>query len=156
LVFKKMGLRGKHVVQPEKKENPMPARILLVEDDVLVRLTAADFLRDLGYVVVEAGTAEEAWEYLLSGQHISLVFSDVRMPGAFDGLELARRTLVRFPNVLVFITSGHLASEDVESSIALISKPYDLNKVAARFAAALGEAPSQAEIDAANDRNNND
>lgn len=148
-VFCRVEAGVNQVLQPELSEDPMPASILLVEDDVLVRLTAADFLRELGYLVIEAGTAAEAWDYLIAAHPVSLVFSDVRMPGAFDGLELARRIRDRFPAVAVFITSGHLDRDEVEPSISLITKPYDLNQVATRIEAALRAVKGRAAEDQA-------
>ena len=64
--------------------------VLVVEDEILVRLTMADCLRAAGYVVVEAANATEALAVLTSGEPVDVIFTDVRMPGAMDGLMLAR------------------------------------------------------------------
>ena len=63
--------------------------VLLVEDDALLRVSAADHLRGKGYHVIEAGTVIEAATVLSSGPPVHLVFSDVDLPGATGGLSLA-------------------------------------------------------------------
>ena len=60
--------------------------ILIVEDETLVRMATAEHLRDAGYIVVEAATGEEAQAVLEAGVPVSLIFSDVNMPDAIDGL----------------------------------------------------------------------
>jgi CheY-like chemotaxis protein len=102
-----------------------PARILLVEDDVLVSEACAMLLEDFGYSVRCAGSAEEALAVLEAGHACDLVFSDIRMPGT-GGLELARTLAVRYPDLPVLLTTGYssAAAEAVASGFALISKPY--------------------------------
>lgn len=68
---------------------PAP-NILIVEDDGLLRMAVADFLRDMGHAVVEATTGEEAVSILQTCTDVDVVFSDVQMPGTVDGLGLAR------------------------------------------------------------------
>src|SRR5262245_39164239 len=80
--------------------------ILLVEDDVLVRLTTADYLRSKGFNVVEAGTVIEAATVLSAGTPIHLVFSDVDLPGATGGLSLAVWVHAHYPAIPVILTSG--------------------------------------------------
>jgi CheY-like chemotaxis protein len=63
--------------------------VLLVEDDSLIRLTTAEYLRGVGYNIVEAITAEEALAVLSSGVKIHLLFSDVSLPGKMGGFSLA-------------------------------------------------------------------
>ncbi len=68
-------------------------RILVVEDEPIIRLYIAEALREMGAVVIEAGTADEAWAFLTTGADVDLVFTDHRMPGAMSGAELATRSL---------------------------------------------------------------
>jgi DNA-binding NtrC family response regulator len=64
--------------------------ILVVEDDVLVRMPIAQYLRDCGYKVIEASNADEAMQVLLHQEtRVSVVFSDIEMPGTVDGFGLA-------------------------------------------------------------------
>ena len=65
--------------------------ILVVEDEVLVRMPIAQYLRDCGYKVIEASDADEAMQVLLhQDTPVDVVFSDIDMPGTVDGLELAK------------------------------------------------------------------
>jgi CheY-like chemotaxis protein len=80
--------------------------ILIVEDETLVRMAAADFLRDAGYTVVEAANGDEAQAVLEAGVQIGLIFSDVNMPGAVDGLALAEWALAQQKPPIVMLTSG--------------------------------------------------
>lgn len=101
--------------------------ILVVEDDALLRLAVADFLRDAGYSVIEARSAAEAMSSFEQSNEVDLVFSDVQMPGDADGLDLARWLGAHHPNVPVLLTSGiYLSAEE-----GVIPKPYDLADVEA-------------------------
>jgi CheY-like chemotaxis protein len=100
------------------------ARILIVEDEVLTRMALAEDLRDAGYSVVQASNADEAMAYLNTGSQIDLVFSDVRMPGSMDGLELARRLGVERPALPVV-----LASAGTGGIATFIAKPYRMEQV---------------------------
>ncbi|HTP82483.1 MAG TPA: response regulator [Alphaproteobacteria bacterium] len=118
-----------------------PARILLVEDDVLVSEACAMLLEDFGYSVRRAGSADEALAVLEAGHSVDLVFSDVRMPGT-SGLELARTLAERYPDLPVLLTTGYssAAAEAIASGFALISKPYLPADVQRAIAAALGQS----------------
>jgi CheY-like chemotaxis protein len=98
--------------------------ILVVEDEVLIRLLMAEALRDEGYHIVEAATADEGMEVLQSGQAIDLIITDVRMPGQIDGLQLATQAKRSDANRPVIIVSGHLTAQDVSLVDAFIPKPY--------------------------------
>jgi CheY-like chemotaxis protein len=64
--------------------------VLIVEDEALIRVALADFLQDVGFKVLEAANANEAVEIIEKASvPIDLVFTDVRMPGTLDGIELA-------------------------------------------------------------------
>lgn len=103
------------------------ATILVVEDDILVRMAAADHLRDSGHRVLEAADAEEARSLLRASEPIALVFSDVNMPG-MDGLELARWIAAELPGVKVVLTSGDPSNAAAAQSIShFLAKPYDLD-----------------------------
>ena len=84
-----------------------PARILVVEDEPLTRFAMAEALRDLGVSVVEAASADEAWQYLMAGGSVDLVFTDHWMSGSMTGAQLAARIRRQYPTLLVIVTSGH-------------------------------------------------
>ena len=115
---------------PQRGDDSRPA-VLIVEDEVLVRLATADSLRSLGFRIIEAADAEEALALIRGGLQASLVFSDVRMPGKTDGVALARLLRSRDPKIRIVMTSGQAPSEAArEVADAFIAKPYDCNRVA--------------------------
>ena len=119
---------------------PAP-RILIVEDEPLIRMTISATLRDLSACVIEASSADEAWNYLTSGGSVDLVFSDHRMPGSITGAQLARRIRERFPQVRVVLTSAFLDDKDWLEPV--VTKPYDLFKVAFELVRVASEARDQ-------------
>lgn len=97
-------------------------QILLVEDEILIRLDLADQLRHAGMNVVEAATADEAWRFIKSGGRVDLIFSDVQMPGSMDGVGLARRVKVEHPEFKVILTSG-TRTDGIQGLAAFMPKP---------------------------------
>ncbi len=102
--------------------------ILVVEDEVLVRLAIADYLRDCGYKVFEAGSVAEAKSVLNADAHVGLVFSDVQLPGGESGFDLAFWIRQRYPAVKVVLTSGLAGAADKARDIChegpVVAKPY--------------------------------
>jgi CheY-like chemotaxis protein len=89
---------------------PHAPYILVVEDELFVRLLVSDALWDAGYRVLEAFNGDEAIDILTSGAHVDVILSDVRMPGSVDGLGLLAFVRKNYPDLPVIISSGHLAS----------------------------------------------
>ncbi len=110
---------------------PQRLTILLVEDDVLVRLAVADELRKQGLHVLEASNAAEALLVLDSALAIDLVFTDIRMPGAMDGLGLAKLVRAGYPDLKLVITSGERLTEAASAADAFVPKPYNASAVVA-------------------------
>jgi DNA-binding response OmpR family regulator len=116
--------------------------VLVVEDDVLLRLPFADHLRELGFTVFEAGTADEAVDVLLpSENHIDCVFSDVAMPGRMDGFGLLQWATANRPGLPVLITSGDArrrrTAREVYAHTQFVDKPYDYDATVARIRALI-------------------
>ena len=110
--------------------DPERPTVLLVEDEVLIRLMIADELRGQGLQVLEASNADEALTILERSLSVHLLFTDVRMPGRMDGLALAKLAQARFPRLKLIIASSREPEEPSRASAdAFISKPYDLNQV---------------------------
>jgi CheY-like chemotaxis protein len=112
--------------------------ILIVDDDVLVRLVIADYLRECGYKVCEAANADEAVAMLEAPEvSIDIVFSDVQMPGDMDGFGLARWIRANHPSVRVILTSGVDRSADIAATLCeagpLLEKPYSPESVVDRI-----------------------
>jgi two-component system, response regulator PdtaR len=109
---------------------PERPTVLLVEDEVLIRLMIADELRSQGLQVLEASNADEALTILESSLAVHLLFTDVRMPGRMDGLALAKLAQARFPRLKLIIASSREPEEPSRTfADAFIPKPYDLNQV---------------------------
>ena len=98
--------------------------ILLVEDDVLVRFSTAEMLRDEGYVVLEAVDAFEALSFVASGHPLDLVVSDVRMPGELDGVALTYAIKEARPHLPIVLVSAHLPPNAKHGGDGFLSKPY--------------------------------
>jgi CheY-like chemotaxis protein len=103
----------------------MAARILLVEDEFLLREATCEDLRELGYEAVCAGDAAEAWERLNEEPEICGLITDIRMPGKWDGWELARQARTARPDLPVIYVSGFSdAQPQPVPGGVYIKKPY--------------------------------
>ena len=102
----------------------MPLRILVVEDDSLVREMAVDTLRDEGFEVVEAGTGEEALQ-LCQQRAADILFTDIRLPGEITGWDIAERCRESDPRLPVIYATGYsmIQLRPVPGSI-FFQKPY--------------------------------
>lgn len=100
--------------------------ILVVEDDELLRLHAADLLEAHGFSVIKVENANEALKVLEQRNDVRLLFTDTQMPGALDGMDLARQVHARWPHVLLVITSGHAAPTraEIPDDGRFVAKPY--------------------------------
>ena len=100
--------------------------LLVVEDEVLIRLSVSDFLRNEGFTVIEAGSAREALTVLQARSDVSLVVTDIHMSGALEGLDLIREIRRSYPAVKIITASAYQISEPVEATII---KPYSLDRL---------------------------
>jgi CheY-like chemotaxis protein len=100
--------------------------VLLVEDEPLVRMLGADVLEEAGFEVVEAFNGDEALTVLEARADIRVLFTDVKMPGSLDGLDLARLVHERRPEIKLLIASGHvrLRDEEIPDAGRFLPKPY--------------------------------
>jgi len=116
--------------------------VLVVEDDALLRLDAADQLEDAGFEVVQAANAAQALQVMKSRPDVGVLFTDVEMPGPLDGMELARKVHEQWPNVLLLITSGSKrpAKADIADHGHFLAKPYRTQEVIQEIAALAREA----------------
>ncbi len=113
-----------------------PARILVVEDDPLLRLVICEVLRD-GYLeVVEVANADATLHYLKTKDSIDLIFTDVNMPGSMDALELAHAVNENFPEIKVVVNSGNTSASPTAPN-PFIPKPYVVYDVLEKIKASL-------------------
>jgi two-component system, response regulator PdtaR len=109
-----------------KSPSRRQATVLVVEDEDLVRLDAAETLRDAGFTVLEAANAEQALAVVVRATDLDVLFTDINMSGRMDGLELARRVSRVRPDIHLLLTSGKVrpARAEIPPAGAFISKPY--------------------------------
>lgn len=116
--------------------------LLVVEDDVLVRITIADYLRECGFRVIDVGLADEAVGVLNSGVQVDLVFSDIQMPGTMNGVGLAQWIRQHRPGLSVILTSGWSDAAAEAGHLCdggpLVTKPYDHALLGDRIKRVLG------------------
>ena len=100
--------------------------VLIVEDDFLLRMNAAEMIGDAGFDVVEAANADEAIAILEARPDIHVVFTDIQMPGSMDGLKLARFVRGRWPPIKIVATSGFVCvgEDDLPQGSRFLTKPY--------------------------------
>lgn len=112
--------------------------VLIVEDDVLVRAAAAQYLRGTGFTVLEAVDVDQALALLRSGP-VELVFADVKLPGTQSGLDLMRMLPAEFPRVKGLLTSGVVSADDLPlGEVTLLKKPYFLFELERHLRRLLG------------------
>jgi CheY-like chemotaxis protein len=101
-------------------------RVLVVEDDPMLRMDAATMLEEAGLEVVQLETGDSALAYVLEqSEDVGAVFSDVQMPGDTDGLDLAQYIAVNWPAITIVLTSGHVhPTQDLPGNIRFVSKPW--------------------------------
>ena len=106
---------------------PSKIKVLVVEDEALVRVDMADHLKDEGFGVVEAANADEAIALLETNTDIHILFTDIDMPGSMDGLRLSAFVKDRWPPVRIVVTSGHkmVAIVDLPDGGVFYAKPYN-------------------------------
>lgn len=105
---------------------PSVAAILVVEDDAILRMSAAGMLEDAGYRVFEASCASEALEILRADCGILAILTDIEMPGSINGIALAHTVRANQPEIGVVITSGRYQPEpgELPADVMFVSKPY--------------------------------
>ena len=105
--------------------------LLVVEDEVLIRMNTVEMIEDAGFHVLEAANADEAITLLESRLDIQVVFTDIDMPGSMNGIRLAQAVRGRWPPIKIIATSGHfkLKAGDLPPDGRFLPKPYNLTQV---------------------------
>jgi CheY-like chemotaxis protein len=105
--------------------------VLIVEDEFLLRMDASEMIEAAGFEVVEASNADQAIEILEARPDITVVFTDIQMPGSMDGLKLARAIRGRWPPIKIVATSGHVGvrESDLPEGGRFVPKPYSSGQV---------------------------
>jgi CheY-like chemotaxis protein len=105
--------------------------VLIVEDEFLLRMDAVDMIKAAGFDAIEASNADEAIEILEARRDITVVFTDIQMPGSMDGLKLARAVRGRWPPIKIVATSGHVGVRDADlpEGGRFLAKPYSPTEI---------------------------
>jgi len=116
-------------MQPNARKRPV---VLIVEDEYLVRTGTRAALEMAGFDVLEAGDADEAIAILTARNDVSLIFTDVHMPGSMDGLKLAHFVRDRWPPVKIVATSARvrITASDLPEGGRFLPKPYSAADIA--------------------------
>ena len=117
-----------------------PRNVLVVEDEMVLRMRAVDIVEDAGFTAVEAVNADEALAILEARSDITMLFTDIQMPGSLDGLKLAHAVHERWPSIKIILVSGQVrpAVTDTPSDSLFFAKPLDVKQMVAELQAMLG------------------
>jgi CheY-like chemotaxis protein len=119
-----------------------PIIVLVVEDEMLLRMRAVDMVEDAGYTALEAVDADQAVVILESRSDIALLFTDIQMPGSLDGLKLAHAVHERWPPIKIILVSGQLklADIDIPAGSRFFGKPLEGTQMIAEMQNMIGRA----------------
>ncbi|MES2032303.1 MAG: response regulator [Pseudomonadota bacterium] len=119
------------MAHPVVNDTTLPATILVVEDDVLLRMYAVEMIEEAGFRVIEAQDADAAIRVLEARNDIRIIFTDIDMPGSMNGLKLAHAVANRWPPIRIIATSGHFGVRegDLPHGGRFIPKPYRQHQV---------------------------
>jgi DNA-binding response OmpR family regulator len=110
--------------------------ILVVEPDIIVRMTLAEYLRECGYKVIEGITGDDALAVLADGHKIDVILSEVHLGGGIDGFSLARRVRGQYPGVDVILASGTPGAANKAENLCEkgpLEKPYHPQEIVRRI-----------------------
>jgi two-component sensor histidine kinase/ActR/RegA family two-component response regulator len=125
--------------------------VLVVEDEMVLRMRAVDIVQDAGFHPVEAVNADEALSILESRSDISLLFTDIQMPGSMDGLKLAHAVHDRWPAIKIVLVSGQVSPSDAErpADSRFFGKPLGIEQMITELQAMVGEGAREIVVDTA-------
>jgi CheY-like chemotaxis protein len=109
-------------------------RVLLVEDEGIIRMMTTEMLEEEGFEVVEARDGDEAVRLLAQGEPFNVLFTDVQMPGILDGIGVAMHIRKLYPTIPVLVVSGYAAQLTarlgaLNPPAVFLDKPYDMDDV---------------------------
>lgn len=100
--------------------------VLIVEDEILIRMSSVATLEDAGFLILEAGSSAEALRILVANKGIEILMTDVRLPGEMDGLDLVALVRRFYPDIRAIVVSGNSSAEDAcnAGATGFLPKPY--------------------------------
>jgi two-component sensor histidine kinase/DNA-binding response OmpR family regulator len=119
---------------------PGQTNVLVVEDEMVLRMRAVDIVEDAGFTAVQAVNADEALSILKSRSDIALLFSDIQMPGSMDGLKLAHAVHDRWPSIKIILVSGQVkvSETDKPTDSRFFGKPIEAKQMIAELQGMIG------------------
>ena len=120
----------------------IPAVVLIVEDEMMLRMRAVDMVEDAGYTPLEALDAAEAVAILESRSDVALMCTDIQMPGQMDGVGLAHAVHERWPAIRIIVVSGQLNSPNIDlpPCSRFFCKPLEARQMIAQMRSMIGQA----------------
>ena len=108
-----------------------PSVVLVVEDELMLRMRAVDIVEDAGFTPIEAVNADEAIGILEGRDDVSVLFTDIQMPGSMDGLRLAHVVHSRWPHIKIMLVSGQIAvtAADKPEDSKFFPKPLEIQQM---------------------------
>jgi two-component system, response regulator PdtaR len=133
------GSIGSWFIEQHTSRHPPPV-VLVVEDEPLLRMLAVEVVEEAGFIAIEARDADEAVILLESRSDITLLFTDINMPGSMDGLKLAHAVRDRWPPMKILVVSGQqrLQSSDLPSNSCFFGKPYQASALVEELRSMVG------------------
>jgi len=125
-------LEGDMALAVDPEAAPSTPTILVLEDDIHLRLLLADTLRDAGFRVIEASSSDDTLQHLRAFNDVRLVFADINVPGETDGLGLAEVIQKEFPAIRIILVSGY-KKEPIPAGVLFMRKPFILSRVIAEI-----------------------
>jgi len=122
--------------------------VMVIEPEVLIRMTVAAYLRECGYKVIEGVVAADVWTVLEAAVRLDVLFCEVQLPGGTDGFSLARRLRQTHPAIDVILASGVAGAAEKSKDLCEegpMEKPYQAADVAARIRVLLERRKASAE-----------
>ena len=114
--------------------------VLVVDDEAFIRIMLVDLLEEAGMTVVEAATADDAFQILEDAPGVRVVLTDIEMPGRMNGLDLACRTRERWPEINLLVMSGRTfqSRDALPTGVEFWSKPYSTDRLLSRVLSLTG------------------
>jgi CheY-like chemotaxis protein len=116
--------------------------VLIVEDELLLRINAVEMIEDAGFEALEAADADEAIAILETRHDIRVIFTDIQIPGSMDGLKLAQAVRGRWPPIKIVATSGrvNIRIDDLPEGGRFLPKPYLPEEITGTLRELVGNA----------------
>jgi two-component sensor histidine kinase len=121
----------------------MKPTVLVVEDEMLLRMRAVEIVEDAGFTPLEAVNADDALSLLEARSDIELLFTDIQMPGTMNGLKLAHAVHERWPSIKIILVSGQITpeKEDRPANSRFFEKPVKVQQMIAELQEMIGRGP---------------